>query len=855
MADDIEVKIVVDDSEIIESFNNIADQAENLGGTMSNVSENISEGLESGPVERLGGSTKEASKQVDKLDKSAKKSGRSLGRFTRGAGRGVGALGRFAGSGGRAASQLGRFGILLAGTPFGPFAVAAGAAALAVSFFSKNNAEAVEENEKLKESLQGLSTELATAFESNKLLEIEGLEGAEKATALTNFNITKRNKLQQQLNAELDKRTEINNKIIDQKEVIKDLEKGESKFLKGFVVDTDKLLEEENKLNKLKIEEAEIRKVTGKLAAQKLKTEQKINQITKQQTAEKDKQKEADKAVADQARKNAEAANKLFTDLIRDERQKKIQQLKDQAAARDAQARKIITDNTRLNNFLLKSEEVLKEDISDLNAEFNAAEIKARAAVLAELITNEREAELNAANEAAKVRAEQIEKIAETDEERAELLKKNAEKLKTELAEINKKFDDQKAAKDLESLQNTLEFQQRQTAAELAAKQEGERQKFAEIERSADEIQKFNNDQNNAKLNQEIEFQKQKLELIRANNKNLSKEQKAALDAEIKALEARAAGVGVAVKEATETEAADPKTLGDLLGIPEDTQQDIKAVQGALQTVTGEIQKAVAQRVEALQKEVDFRNQRIGEIQSDLTNEIELNKLGKASNIKEVKEQLEAEKAARDKAEAEKKQAAKAQFAIDTALQASNLITSISSLYSSLAGLPFGVGVALATALSGVLLASFIASKSQAASAAGFADGGYTGDGQKYETAGTVHRGEWIIPKEKTRELGLQGVAVSDFDDVLAANYSGMPKSGRKNKNIGKQLKANISAQKAERLQAYRDGVQSAIVGQNSILKGILKATENAPLVFPLNDNKYLIQRGKYKTEIKRIKK
>ena len=779
MADDIEVKIVVDDSEIIESFNNIADQAENLGGTMSNVSENISEGLESGPVERLGGSTKEASKQVDKLDKSAKKSGRSLGRFTRGAGRGVGALGRFAGSGGRAASQLGRFGILLAGTPFGPFAVAAGAAALAVSFFSKNNAEAVEENEKLKESLQGLSTELATAFESNKLLEIEGLEGAEKATALTNFNITKRNKLQQQLNAELDKRTEINNKIIDQKEVIKDLEKGESKFLKGFVVDTDKLLEEENKLNKLKIEEAEIRKVTGKLAAQKLKTEQKINQITKQQTAEKDKQKEADKAVADQARKNAEAANKLFTDLIRDERQKKIQQLKDQAAARDAQARKIITDNTRLNNFLLKSEEVLKEDISDLNAEFNAAEIKARAAVLAELITNEREAELNAANEAAKVRAEQIEKIAETDEERAELLKKNAEKLKTELAEINKKFDDQKAAKDLESLQNTLEFQQRQTAAELAAKQEGERQKFAEIERSADEIQKFNNDQNNAKLNQEIEFQKQKLELIRANNKKLSKEQKAALDAEIKALEARAAGVGVAVKEATETEAADPKTLGDLLGIPEDTQQDIKAVQGALQTVTGEIQKAVAQRVEALQKEVDFRNQRIGEIQADLTNEIELNKLGKASNIKEVKEQLEAEKAARDKAEAEKKQAAEAQFAIDTALQASNLITAISSLYASLAGVGAGVGVAIATALSGVLLATFIASKSQAASAAGFADGGYTGNGQKYEPAGTVHRGEWIIPKEKTRELGLQGVAVSDFDDVLAANYAGMPKSGK----------------------------------------------------------------------------
>ena len=53
MAEDIEVKIVVDDSEIIQSFSNIADQAENLDGTISNVSENISEGLESGPVDNF----------------------------------------------------------------------------------------------------------------------------------------------------------------------------------------------------------------------------------------------------------------------------------------------------------------------------------------------------------------------------------------------------------------------------------------------------------------------------------------------------------------------------------------------------------------------------------------------------------------------------------------------------------------------------------------------------------------------------------------------------------------------------------------------------------------------------------
>ena len=98
-----------------------------------------------------------------------------------------------------------------------------------------------------------------------------------------------------------------------------------------------------------------------------------------------------------------------------------------------------------------------------------------------------------------------------------------------------------------------------------------------------------------------------------------------------------------------------------------------------------------------------------------------------------MQEQLAEEKKALEKAEKEKEEAAKAQFILDTALQTSNLITAISGLYSSLSGLPFGIGVALATALSAVMIGSFIASKASAASAAGFAEGGFTGRGQKYE--------------------------------------------------------------------------------------------------------------------------
>lgn len=49
------------------------------------------------------------------------------------------------------------------------------------------------------------------------------------------------------------------------------------------------------------------------------------------------------------------------------------------------------------------------------------------------------------------------------------------------------------------------------------------------------------------------------------------------------------------------------------------------------------------------------------------------------------------------------------------------------------------------------LAAGLVAAKAQAqAAAGGFAEGGYTGDGGKYDPAGTVHKGEFVFTKEKT---------------------------------------------------------------------------------------------------------
>jgi hypothetical protein len=99
---------------------------------------------------------------------------------------------------------------------------------------------------------------------------------------------------------------------------------------------------------------------------------------------------------------------------------------------------------------------------------------------------------------------------------------------------------------------------------------------------------------------------------------------------------------------------------------------------------------------------------------------------------------------------------------------------------------------------------------------------------------------------------------MADFDGVMGEHYSDIPNSqsiGRKNKKITSRLNTQIRQQKEQVLLSYERGIQNALNGQNSILKGILKATESAPIVFPLGNDKYLIERGKYKKEIKRIKK
>jgi hypothetical protein len=55
----------------------------------------------------------------------------------------------------------------------------------------------------------------------------------------------------------------------------------------------------------------------------------------------------------------------------------------------------------------------------------------------------------------------------------------------------------------------------------------------------------------------------------------------------------------------------------------------------------------------------------------------------------------------------------------------------------------------------------------------GFSEGGYTGDGGKYEAAGIVHRGEYVIPAEDVRRLGIAGIEDRLSSRKRMPGYSG----------------------------------------------------------------------------------
>lgn len=90
----------------------------------------------------------------------------------------------------------------------------------------------------------------------------------------------------------------------------------------------------------------------------------------------------------------------------------------------------------------------------------------------------------------------------------------------------------------------------------------------------------------------------------------------------------------------------------------------------------------------------------------------------------------------------------------------------LSALGVATAGASFGSGAAVV----GMGLAFGLAAGGAAANGKKLAEGGYTGDGSKWEVAGQVHRGEWVVPAWRVSEIGLPALNAMTYGDNSPSN-------------------------------------------------------------------------------------
>lgn len=99
----------------------------------------------------------------------------------------------------------------------------------------------------------------------------------------------------------------------------------------------------------------------------------------------------------------------------------------------------------------------------------------------------------------------------------------------------------------------------------------------------------------------------------------------------------------------------------------------------------------------------------------------------------------------------------------------------------------------------------------------GFADGGYTGAGGKYEPAGIVHKGEYVLPQEVVRAIGVRQL------DTLRSRYTGSA-PGRGSYATGGLVRPTLSS--GATLAAERDAQMSTLSVQPVLVHESLRRVE-----------------------------
>lgn len=222
-----------------------------------------------------------------------------------------------------------------------------------------------------------------------------------------------------------------------------------------------------------------------------------------------------------------------------------------------------------------------------------------------------------------------------------------------------------------------------------------------ELETSYADLEQNENKKTDMRLKAERKRLEALLDLYQKDGKILT-------DAEVQTIKNSIAAVDQEIEKNTKG-----RDLYDILGFEFNDEQK-QALSDAFSFAIDQVNAYMDAVVQAAERKVEIANGEVENAKRVLDAELEARSKGYASNVAEAQKELEMAKKNQQKALQEQRRAQKAQQAIDTAVQASSLITATANIWKSFSGTgPWGIAAAIAAIAT--MWGSFTAAKIKAA--------------------------------------------------------------------------------------------------------------------------------------------
>lgn len=274
----------------------------------------------------------------------------------------------------------------------------------------------------------------------------------------------------------------------------------------------------------------------------------------------------------------------------------------------------------------------------------------------------------------------------------------------------------------------------------------------------------------------------------------------------------------------------------------------IKAWNAACSQVISNLQEIAQAEVDVAQAAVDAAEKRVEAAQSAYDAEVEGRNNGYANQVATKKKELQQEKKNMQQKQKLLEQAQKHQEAINTAVQASSLITASANIWSAMSGIPI-IGPALALAAIATMWTSFAVAKVKAKQATAAANQEYGEGGLEFLEGGSHASGNDIDLHQKNSEG--KNMRAEGGEAMAIINKRNTRKYRRVLPDIVDSLnkgtfenKFSQAFNKADSLQAQMITVETT-TDLSNIERGVEAIKkQNSERVYPLGDGRTLVIKG-----------